>query len=163
MVFTHLPSNVLLIAIPLAPTYPLAVVFLLLRYSISQMDVPARQSYVAGVVHPSELSAAAGVTGSADACRAQSLARSPSRGGSRAVAAASVARSVGGALGPLLTGYFSDRGSFNDAFYWAGGIKIAYDLILLAAFRAIKPIEERDEPSSSSSIGGGGGSSSSRG
>ena len=63
MVFTHLPSNVLLILVPLMPTLPLAVAVLLLRYSLSQMDVPTRQSYVMAVVDPDERSAAAGVTG----------------------------------------------------------------------------------------------------
>ena len=60
MVFTHLPSNVLLILVPLMPTLPLAIVVLLLRYSLSQMDVPTRQSYVMAVVDPDERSAAAG-------------------------------------------------------------------------------------------------------
>ena len=63
MVFTHLPSNVLLILVPLMPTLPLAVAVLLLRFSLSQMDVPTRQSYVMAVVDPDERSAAAGVTG----------------------------------------------------------------------------------------------------
>jgi len=63
MVFTHIPSNVLLMLVPLMPTLPLAVVLLLLRFSISQMDVPTRQSYTMAVVAPEERSAAAGVTG----------------------------------------------------------------------------------------------------
>src|SRR6185436_1217835 len=63
MVFTHLPSNVLLILVPLMPTLTLAVVVLLVRFSISQMDVPTRQSYVLAVVRPEERSAAAGITG----------------------------------------------------------------------------------------------------
>jgi MFS family permease len=63
MVFTHLPSNVLLILVPLMPTLPLAVGVLLARFAISQMDVPTRQSYTIAVVEPDERSAAAGVTG----------------------------------------------------------------------------------------------------
>src|SRR4029078_7266660 len=63
MFFTHLPSNVLLILVPLMPTLPLAVVLLFLRFSISQMDVPTRQSYVMAVVRRDERSAAAGITG----------------------------------------------------------------------------------------------------
>ena len=63
MVFTHLPSNVLLILVPLMPTLPLAVGVLLARFAISQMDVPTRQSYTMAVVAPDERSAAAGVTG----------------------------------------------------------------------------------------------------
>src|SRR5258708_7638235 len=65
MVATHLPSNILLILVPLMPTLPLAVAVLLVRFSISQMDVPTRQSYVMAVVTPEERSAAAGVTGGA--------------------------------------------------------------------------------------------------
>ena len=78
MVFTHLPSNVLLILVPLMPNLPLAVAVLFLRFSISQMDVPTRQSYVMAVVPPEERSAAAGVTG--------------------------VARTTGAAISPLLAG-----------------------------------------------------------
>ena len=63
MVATHLPSNVLLILVPLMPNLPLAVALLLVRFSISQMDVPTRQSYVMAVVTPEERSAAAGITG----------------------------------------------------------------------------------------------------
>src|SRR4029077_1922289 len=63
MVFTHLPSNVLLILVPLMPTLPLAIAVLLVRFSISQMDVPTRQSYTMAVVPPEERSAAAGITG----------------------------------------------------------------------------------------------------
>ena len=63
MVFTHLPSNVLLLLVPLMPNLPLAIAVLLLRFSLSQMDVPTRQSYVIAVVDPDERSAAAGVTG----------------------------------------------------------------------------------------------------
>ncbi len=63
MVVTHIPSNVLLLLVPLMPTLPLAIAVLLLRFSISQMDVPTRQSYTMAVVDPDERSAAAGVTG----------------------------------------------------------------------------------------------------
>src|SRR5262249_24602567 len=63
MVFTHAPSHVLLILVPFMPTLEMAVAVLLLRFAISQMDVPARQSYTAAVVSPDERSAAAGVTG----------------------------------------------------------------------------------------------------
>ena len=63
MVFTHLPSSVLLLLVPLLPTLGLAVAVLLLWSSISQMDVPTRQSYTVAVVSPDERSAAAGVTG----------------------------------------------------------------------------------------------------
>src|SRR5206468_12868708 len=61
MVFTHLPSNVLLILVPLMPTLPLAVAVLFARFSISQMDVPTRQAYLLAVVSPAERSAAGGI------------------------------------------------------------------------------------------------------
>jgi MFS family permease len=111
MVFTHLPSNVLLILVPLMPNLPLAITVLLLRFSISQMDVPTRQSYTMAVVHPDERSAAAGITG--------------------------VARSIGAALAPLLAGaMFSDQAWISVPFFVAGGLKICYDLLLLRAFKS---------------------------
>jgi MFS family permease len=111
MVGTHLPSNVLLILVPLMPTLPLAVAVLLARFSISQMDVPTRQSYVMAVVAPHERSAAAGITG--------------------------VARTIGAAAGPVLVGYFFSHPSLiNVPFFLAGSLKIAYDLILYRAFSA---------------------------
>jgi MFS family permease len=117
MVVTHLPSNVLLILIPLMPTLQLAVVVLLLRFSISQMDVPTRQSYVMAVVSPQERSAASGITG--------------------------VARTTGAALSPILAGLLFARPSLIDVpFFIAGTLKIVYDLWLFRAFRAIKPPEE---------------------
>ncbi|MGZ7031417.1 MAG: MFS transporter [Thermoanaerobaculia bacterium] len=109
MVFTHLPSNVLLILVPLMPTLPLAISVLLLRFSISQMDVPTRQSYVIAVVDPSERTAAAGITG--------------------------VARTAGAALAPILAMPLI-AGSRNWVpFVAAGALKIVYDLGLLAGFR----------------------------
>ena len=117
MVFTHLPSNVLLMLVPLMPTLPLAIVVLLLRFSISQMDVPTRQSYTAAVVRPEERSAAAGITG--------------------------IARSVGSALSPSLTGIFlSNPSLLSMPFFLAGGLKVVYDLLLYRSFKATKPPEE---------------------
>jgi MFS family permease len=117
MVFTHIPSNLLLILVPLMPTLPLAVGVLLLRFSISQMDVPTRQSYTMAVVAPDERSAAAGVT--------------------------AIARSVGASVSPALTGLlFSIPLLFNAPFFLAGGLKIIYDLLLFREFRAVKPPEE---------------------
>ncbi|HLO67303.1 MAG TPA: MFS transporter [Holophaga sp.] len=106
MVFTHIPSNVLLILVPLMPTLPLAAAVLLLRFSISQMDVPTRQSYTMAVVEPGERSAAAGVTG--------------------------IARTTGAALSPALAGPLMAGGL---AFVVAGSLKIVYDLLLWRAFR----------------------------
>ncbi|MFL5770833.1 MAG: MFS transporter, partial [Chloroflexota bacterium] len=111
MVFTHLPSNVLLILVPFMPTLPLAVLCLLARYVLSQMDVPTRQSYVMAVVDPDERSAAAGVTG--------------------------VARTTGAAVSPAISAPLIASASFAGApFVIAGGLKIVYDLLLFAAFRA---------------------------
>jgi MFS family permease len=117
MVVTHLPSNVLLILIPLMPTLQLASLMLLLRFSISQMDVPTRQSYTMAVVTPGERAAASGITG--------------------------VARTTGAAISPMLAGLLFARPSLiNIPFYLAGGLKIAYDVLLLSAFSAVKPPEE---------------------
>lgn len=117
MVVTHLPSNVLLIAVPLMPTLPLAITVLLLRFSISQMDVPTRQSYTMAVVEPGERSAAGGFTG--------------------------VARTTGAAISPLLAGFlFSRPALINIPFFIAGGLKIVYDLLLYISFRNIRPPEE---------------------
>jgi MFS family permease len=117
MVLTHLPSNVLLLLVPLMPSLWLAVLVLLLRFSISQMDVPARQSYTLAVVRPEERSAASGVTG--------------------------VARSVGAALSPLLaTVMVGDPALRSLPFFLAGGLKIGYDLVLYWAFAAHRPPDE---------------------
>ncbi len=118
MVFTHLPSNVLLILVPLMPSLPLAVLVLLLRFSISQMDVPARQSYIMAVVPAEERSAAGGFTG--------------------------VARTTGAAISPLFVGFLFAKPSLISApFFIAGTLKIVYDLLLYKAFVAIQPPEEQ--------------------
>ena len=99
----------LLLFVPLMPTLWLAIGVLLLRFSISQMDVPTRQSYTMAVVEPDERSAAAGITG--------------------------VARSVGAALSPVLVGVMFSTETWLDApFYIAGVLKIVYDLMLYRAF-----------------------------
>jgi MFS family permease len=121
MVWTHIPSNVLLMAVPLMPTFPLAVVVLLARFSISQMDVPTRQSYLVAVVDPDERSAAAGIT--------------------------SVARAAGAALAPLLAGVLLGASLFSAPFFLAGGLKIVYDLALYRSFRAVRPPEEQKQGS----------------
>ncbi|RZU41483.1 MFS transporter [Edaphobacter modestus] len=117
MVFTHLPSNILLILLPLMPSLQLAIGVLLLRFSISQMDVPTRQSYTMAVVHPEERSAAAGITG--------------------------VARTIGASIPPMFVGLmFANPRLINVPFFIAGTLKIAYDLLLYRQFVAIKPPEE---------------------
>ncbi len=117
MVLTHVPSNILLILVPLMPSLPWAITALLLRFSISQMDVPTRQSYTVAVVSPDERSAAAGVT--------------------------NIARSVGAAVSPSLTGFFlSIPMLISVPFFLAGSLKLVYDLLLYRSFRSIKPPEE---------------------
>jgi MFS family permease len=117
MVATHLPSNILLILVPLMPNLSLAVSVLLVRFSISQMDVPTRQSYTMAVVRVEERSAAAGITG--------------------------VARTTGAAISPLFVGFMFARPSWiNAPFFIAGGLKIVYDLLLYREFVALRPPEE---------------------
>jgi MFS family permease len=116
MVFTHLPSNAMLIMAALMPTPALTMTFLLIRYSTSQMDVPARQSYVMAVVPPEERAAAATVT--------------------------NVPRSLASALAPLPAGAMLDRSSFGWPLICAGTLKAIYDILLLIQFRAVKPSDE---------------------
>src|ERR1700720_1724750 len=117
MVVTHLPSNILLILVPLMPNFSLAVLLLLLRFSISQMDVPTRQSYTMAVVPAEERSAAGGFTG--------------------------VARTTGAAISPLLAGFLFARPSLiNAPFFIAGTLKIVYDLLLYKEFVSVRPPEE---------------------
>ena len=117
MVFTHIPSNLLLMLVPLMPNLPLAIAVLLARFSISQMDVPTRQSYTMAVVAPDERSAASGVT--------------------------AIARSVGASVSPALTGFFlSVPALLSMPFFLCGGLKIVYDVLLFREFRAVKPPEE---------------------
>jgi MFS family permease len=117
MVVTHLPSNILLILVPLMPNLRLAVLVLLVRFSISQMDVPTRQSYTMAVVSAEERSAAAGITG--------------------------VARTTGAAISPLFVGFMFARPSLiNAPFFIAGTLKIIYDLLLYKEFVGLRPPEE---------------------
>jgi MFS family permease len=117
MVFTHIPSNILLMLVPLMPSLPLAIGLYLLRFSISQMDVPTRQSFTMAVVSPDERSAASGVT--------------------------TIARSVGAAVSPSITGFLLSVPFLLSApFFLSGGLKIVYDLLLYRSFRAVKPPEE---------------------
>ncbi len=120
MVWTHMPSNVLLMLVPLMPTLPLAILVLLARFSISQMDVPTRQSYTVAVVDPGERAAATGVT--------------------------TTARTAASAAGPLLTGALLGASWLSVPFFLAGGLKLVYDLALYLSFRAIKPPEEQARP-----------------
>jgi MFS family permease len=117
MVFTHLPSNVLLMLVPLMPNLPLAGAMLLARFAISQMDVPTRQSYTMAIVAPDERSAAAGVTG--------------------------IARSLGVAAAPLIAApLFATAALASAPFLISGGLKIVYDLLLYRSFVRLPPPEE---------------------
>ena len=117
MAFTHLPANGLLVAAALMPSVGPAVACLLARSAVSQMDVPARTSYVMAVVSPAERPAAAAIT--------------------------NVPRSLAAALPPLAAGWMLDHSSFGWPLIIAGLSKGAYDLILLAMFRNVRPPEER--------------------
>ena len=115
MVFTHLPSNLCIMVLPLVPNLWLAIALLLVRGLLSQMDVPTRTSYVMAVVTPEERTAAASMT--------------------------AVPRSLAGALGPLAAGYLP----FGWPLIVGGALKVIYDLALLALFRQVKPPEERGQ------------------
>jgi MFS family permease len=115
MVFTHLPANVFLMLAAFMPSATLAVACLLLRMALSQMDVPARQAFVMAVVPAEERAAAASVT--------------------------NVPRSLAAALTPLLAGYLLQQSSTGWPLLIAGATKAVYDLLLLAMFRAVKPLE----------------------
>jgi MFS family permease len=116
MVFTHLPSSLLLLMMPFVPSLGWVIALLLVRSALSQMDVPTRSSYVMAVVTPGERLAAASIT--------------------------SVPRSLASAVSPLLAGYLLGLSAFGWPLAIAGAIKIAYDLLLLATCRSVRPPEE---------------------
>ena len=117
MVFTHLPSSFCLILIPFMPSIGYVIVLLLIRSALSQMDVPTRSSYVMAIVPPAERPAAASIT--------------------------SVPRSLASAASPVLAGYLLSISTFGWPLIAAGGLKILYDLLLLAYFRNVRPPEEQ--------------------
>jgi predicted MFS family arabinose efflux permease len=116
MVFTHIPANLCLAAIPFVDSFAVVVALLLVRGLLSQMDVPTRNSYVMAIVLPEERPAAASIT--------------------------TVPRSLASAAGPVLAGYLLGLSPFGWPLVAAGGVKIAYDLLLLATFRKVRPPEE---------------------
>jgi MFS family permease len=119
MVFSHLPSNLFLMAVPLAPTFPLALALLLARFALSQMDVPTRQAYLVALVTPEERTAA--------------------------VATTNVARYLARPVGPLLAGA-TQRVALGLPFLIGGGVKVVYDLVLYAWFRRVPlPVETETE------------------
>lgn len=116
MVFTHLPSSLCLVAIPFMPELWQVIALLFVRAALSQMDVPTRSSYVMAIVTPAERPAAASVT--------------------------SVPRSLAAAVSPFLAGWLLGASTFGWPLLIGGATKIAYDLLLLAMFRKVKPPEE---------------------
>jgi predicted MFS family arabinose efflux permease len=123
MVFTHLPSNILLILIPFAPDLTIAIALLLARSALSQMDVPTRASYVMAVVAPEERSAAASIT--------------------------AVPKTFAWAAGSLISGYLLTLSSFGWPLLIGGVVKGAYDILLLAKFHKVRPPEEEGAPTGS--------------
>jgi MFS family permease len=109
MVFTHLPSNVLLLLVPFSPTFAWAVVILLLRFALSQMDVPARQAYIVSIVPPGERAGAVAMTGAV--------------------------RGVAMSLGPVVSGAAIGLSAFGLPFFAGGGLKAVYDIALYGGFR----------------------------
>jgi len=117
MVFTHIPSNIMLILLAIAPTLHLAMIIYLIRMSLSQMDVPTRQSYVVAIVKPEERTAVAGIT--------------------------NLSRNIPFSVSPTLVGYMFQFVSLAFPFFFAGALKTAYDLLLYKNFKKIKPPEEK--------------------
>jgi MFS family permease len=119
MVFTHLPSNILLILLAFAPSLEIAIVFYMIRMALSQMDVPTRQSYIVAVVEEDERTASAGIT--------------------------NLSRNIAQAISPSITGYIIGILSLSAPFVIGGLLKILYDIVLYINFRKIKPSEEEKQ------------------
>jgi predicted MFS family arabinose efflux permease len=118
MVFTHLPSSLFLMAVPLAPSFKIAVLLFLCREALVEMDVPTRQSYVAAMVLPNERTFASGIT--------------------------NLARNLFWAIGSSVAGLVMQNLAFSAPLVIGGGSKVAYDLALYRAFRKLRPPEERE-------------------
>lgn len=119
MVFTHIPANILIIAVAFAPTLPIAVALYLLRMALSQMDVPTRQSYIVAVVREDERTISAGIT--------------------------NISRNVTQAISPSLIGVLINSLSLAAPFVIGGALKVVYDVALYLNFRNVKPPEEKEE------------------
>jgi MFS family permease len=117
MVFTHIPSSLLLLAVPVAPSFPLAAALFLLREGLVEMDVPTRQSYVMAIVAPHERTVASGLT--------------------------NLVRMAGWAAAPLLAGAGMQELGLGTPLVVGASLKISYDLLLWRAFRRVRPPEER--------------------
>ena len=123
MVFSHIPSNVLLLLVPFSPTLPWAIGLLLARFSLSQMDVPARQAYIVSIVPPAERAGAVAFTG--------------------------LVRGLGQAAGPLFSGAAIQGALLGLPFFVAGTLKLVYDVSLYVAFRSRPAEHEFNNPSPS--------------
>jgi len=119
MVFTHIPSNVLLVLVAIAPTFPMAIGLYLARMSLAQMDVPTRQAYIVGVVQENERTATAGIT--------------------------NTSRNIAQAISPSITGIIISSLWLSAPFVIGGLLKIAYDLGIFVNFRKIKPEGEKKD------------------
>lgn len=119
MVFTHIPANILIIAVAFAPSLPIAVAIYLLRMALSQMDVPTRQSYIVAVVREDERTTSAGIT--------------------------NISRNVTQAISPSLIGVLINSLSLAAPFVIGGALKVVYDVALYLNFRNVKPPEEKEE------------------
>src|ERR687898_712857 len=119
MVFTHIPSNILLILLAFAPNLEIAIIFYMIRMALSQMDVPTRQSYIVAVVEEDERTASAGIT--------------------------NLSRNIAQAISPSITGYIIGILSLSAPFIIGGLLKILYDIVLYINFRKIKPSEEEQD------------------
>jgi MFS family permease len=120
MVFTHLPSNLLLLLVPFSPNLTWAIGLLLARFALSQMDVPVRQAYVVSIVPPAERAGAVAMTGAV--------------------------RGVAQSLGPVLAGFAIGAASFGLPFFLGGGLKIVYDIALFGGFRNRRPPADPNGP-----------------
>ena len=118
MVFTHLPSNVLLALVPFAPSFTIAAILLLLRYSLSQMDVPTRQAFVVAAVPEDERIYASGIT--------------------------SAVRPLAAATSPLLAAFAMQSAAIGAPFFLAGGLKCCYDIAIYMSFRKVNKSSPRD-------------------
>jgi predicted MFS family arabinose efflux permease len=117
MVFTHIPSNILLVLIPFSPNLTWAAGLLLARFALSQMDVPVRQAYVISIVPAGERAGAVAMTGAV--------------------------RGIAQSFGPVLSGLAIGAASFGLPFFAGGGLKIVYDIALFAGFRNRRAAHER--------------------
>lgn len=116
MVFSHIPSNILIILVAFAPSLPIAIILYLARMALSQMDIPTRQAYIVSVVKEDERTAAAGIT--------------------------NISRNAAQAISPPIAGFFLQSVAYLSApFVICGALKIVYDITLYFNFKKVKPFD----------------------